>query len=152
MCGHLFIGYPGLQTHRQHQPLWRCSACGRQSHMPLDCCANPDYQTSQSTSVVVMSLRRLRELIKDMKMRLPLWLKRNPEPRVESGVDKIDTFAMTHSLDEGLFVRDEEYARLASANAVTHVLSARVSESEDVSTGCDGLEGSPGHVRELQVH
>ncbi len=149
MCGHLFIGYPGLQSLKQSQPLWRCSACGRQSQMPLDCCASPAYQTPQSASLVVVSLHRLGELLKDMHIRLLLWLQRNPKPRTESGADQVDRFAMAHVLEDGLFVRGEEDAQLPSASAVTHLSSGEVSEIEDILIGRDGLEASPNRVPEL---
>jgi hypothetical protein len=42
MCDH-FIGFHAQRYLYQPKALWRCSVCGRESRVPLDCCAHPDY-------------------------------------------------------------------------------------------------------------
>ncbi len=67
MCGHIFVGYQGHQPLRQHRLLWRCSTCGRQSHMPLDCCCNPAFHMSQPNPMIVIGARWLRRLMDRMQ-------------------------------------------------------------------------------------
>ena len=42
MCDH-FLGFHAQRHLYQPKALWRCSVCGRESRVPLDCCAHPDY-------------------------------------------------------------------------------------------------------------
>lgn len=63
MCGHIYIGYHDHQQFRQPRALWRCSACGRQSHMPLDCCTRPDYSHASQPGIVHVSVRWLVETV-----------------------------------------------------------------------------------------
>jgi hypothetical protein len=46
MCGHLHMYHHPYQLQR-HQPVWRCSTCGREAYRPLDCCAQPDFAPRQ---------------------------------------------------------------------------------------------------------
>ena len=80
MCGHIFLGYQRYQPQRQPQALWRCSVCGRQSHMPLDCCARPDYHLCQPNGMVYARIRQIGDLVSRMQTRLQAWLLRNRQP------------------------------------------------------------------------
>ena len=84
MCGHFFLGYQSYQQLRHPQALWRCSVCGRQSHMPLDCCTHPDYHFCQPNGMVHAHIRRLGTLMNRIQTRIQSWLMRHWQPDVES--------------------------------------------------------------------
>ncbi|WP_089721625.1 hypothetical protein [Candidatus Entotheonella palauensis] len=90
MCGHIFMGNMGLQPLRQHQPLWRCSACGRQSHMPLDCCAQPAYDDARPIPIIVASVRWLQHLLSGIQVRIRSWRMRSPAFEVGAVVAQRD--------------------------------------------------------------
>ena len=46
MCGHSFMYHNHYQLQR-HRPVWRCSTCGREAYVPLDCCARPEFAPRQ---------------------------------------------------------------------------------------------------------
>lgn len=46
MCGHFIGFYTYSQLHHQPRALWRCSACGRESRVPIDCCTRPLFDAS----------------------------------------------------------------------------------------------------------
>lgn len=42
MCHH-FIGFQTYDRLLKPRAMWRCSACGRESQMPIDCCVQPAF-------------------------------------------------------------------------------------------------------------
>lgn len=42
MCHH-FIGFQTYDRLPKHRAVWRCSACGRESWTPIDCCVQPAF-------------------------------------------------------------------------------------------------------------
>ena len=86
MCGHIYIGYHGQQQLRQHRALWRCSTCGRQSHMPLDCCASPDYSHATQPGIVHASVRWLAEAVSRMQTSLQSRLLHRQQPDAASAL------------------------------------------------------------------
>jgi hypothetical protein len=80
MCGHIYIGYHEHQQLRQPRALWRCSACGRQSHMPLDCCTHPDYNHSAQPGIVHASVQWLAEAVSRVQTSLQSWLWHRQKP------------------------------------------------------------------------
>jgi hypothetical protein len=93
MCGHIYIGYQGHQQLRQPMALWRCSACGRQSQMPLDCCARPDYHHSAQPGIVSASTRWLAETVSRVQTSLQAWLWRGQKPA-------LDDFKSAHETEQ----------------------------------------------------
>lgn len=58
MCNHFLA----LHTYRHAQmpkALWRCSTCGRQARMPIDCCTRPDFAAPQRAGLVPAGMRWL---------------------------------------------------------------------------------------------
>ena len=102
MCGHIFLGYHNHQALRQPQALWRCSVCGRQSHMPLDCCARPDDEVFRSEGLVYASARRLGALISRVQTRFRAWLLRRRQPDVVSALTRDKALTARALLDERL--------------------------------------------------
>ena len=135
MCGHLYIGYHDHQQLRQPRALWRCSACGRQSHMPLDCCARPDYNHSAQPGIVYASVRWLAEAVRHVQTSIQSMLRRDQRPA-------LDDLSVTHETEQPKPIfTDTDFE---SINALLSDIDA-VSES-------DGLtEESPSRVGELQL-
>ena len=129
MCGHIFMGNIGLQPLRQHQPLWRCSACGRQSQMPLDCCAQPAYDNAQPNSMIVASVGWLKHLLSEMPVRIRSWRIWNPESEVVTQPDLPP----------------------ALVDEVIEPLNALAPDIEVGSSYDDLVEEEPDRVHELQV-
>lgn len=42
MC-HYFIGFKTYDRLPKSRAMWRCSACGRESQVPIDCCVQPAF-------------------------------------------------------------------------------------------------------------
>ena len=160
MCGHIFLINPGLQSLRQHQPLWRCSACGRQSRMPLDCCHNPAYHMPQTASLVGACLRRIGERIKlgDLlnggRMRLRFWLKGHPNSGAVLDRAPCNRSGLSASSGRGASASEDGNPLSVSERVVIEALSVseRVSDVEEVSVYRDGLAELDECVHELQVH
>jgi len=131
MCGHLFLGYQASQSLRQPQALWRCSVCGRQSHLPLDCCARPDYHLDQPDGMVYASLRWLGDLMSRMQTRLQARLMRSRQPEMAA-----------------VWARDEQPMACESLNALWSDID-RVSQHGDLTEAT--CEHTPDGVRELQL-
>ena len=132
MCGHVFLGNMGLQPLRQHQPLWRCSACGRQSQMPLDCCAQPAYDDARPNSMIVSSVGWLKQLLSGMPMRIRSWMVRNPESEVDSVVAQRELLPPL-------------------ADEMMEPVSVFAPETEEGASYDDLVEESPDRVHELHV-
>ncbi|WP_089935449.1 hypothetical protein [Candidatus Entotheonella palauensis] len=132
MCGHIYIGNMGLQPLRHHQPLWRCSACGRQSQMPLDCCAQPAYEDTRPNPIIVSSVSWLQALLSRMLVCIRSWKMRGTASEVDAVVAQRDLPpALT---DEGL--------------EPPNVLAPDI----EVDSSYDDLEEEmPDRVHELQV-
>jgi hypothetical protein len=79
MCGHMFVFHDVRQVDR-HRPIWRCGTCGRQSSMPLDCCARPDFAPRQSVSMVGDCVRWLGAKGSGVRMALGDFLRRWVRP------------------------------------------------------------------------
>lgn len=73
MCGHIFLGHQNYQLMSRPQTLWRCSVCGRQSHLPLDCCTQPNYHLCQSNKMVYTSFRWIGTLMRRMQTHFQSW-------------------------------------------------------------------------------
>ena len=100
MCGHFFIGYHHHQALRAQPALWRCSVCGRQSHMPLDCCARPDYQFRRPEMGILATMRRLGALTSRAQTRIQAWLRRRQQPDVGSVLTEDKQLMTRESLNE----------------------------------------------------
>lgn len=50
MCGHVFMYQDRYQLQR-HRPVWRCTTCGREASVPLDCCGQPGFAPRQSVTL-----------------------------------------------------------------------------------------------------
>ena len=119
MCGHIFIGYHNHQGLRQPQVLWRCSVCGRQSHMPLDCCARPDYQVCRPESLVSASAQRLDALMSRVRTRIQAWLQRRRQPDIGSALTENQQLSTRESLNE-LLSNLEQVAQPDDVTEKTH--------------------------------
>ena len=51
MCHH-FFGFHTYQPLQASKALWRCSACGRASYAPIDCCTQPNFASVRSPGIV----------------------------------------------------------------------------------------------------
>jgi hypothetical protein len=47
MCGHFYM-YQNRYQPQRHRPVWRCTTCGREASVPLDCCGQPNFTPRQS--------------------------------------------------------------------------------------------------------
>jgi len=50
MCHH-FIGIHTYDQLPKHRPVWRCSACGRESQAPIDCCVQPAFAVTPQLGI-----------------------------------------------------------------------------------------------------
>lgn len=134
MCGHIFIGYHNHQQLRQPRALWRCSACGRQSHMPLDCCARPDYDHSAQPGIVHASVRWLAEAVSRVQTSIQSrLLRRQP------------------ALDDLNIVHETEPPKALFTDTDLESLHAFLSNADAVSEPDELTEESPDRVSELQL-
>lgn len=134
MCGHIFLGYQGHQPLRQPRVLWRCSVCGRQSHMPLDCCTHPDYHLDQPPGMVYTSVRWLGGIMSRMQTHIQTWqswLLRDRQPEAGS-----------------VWARDEQSITHESLNALWSEMDT-VSQHDDATTAT--CEEAHDGARELQL-
>ena len=139
MCGHIFVGYKGHQLLQQHRPLWRCSACGRQSHMPLDCCSKPDFHTSQPTPMIVIGFGWLRHLMDRMQTSIRSRLIRTAS---------LDMASVSTNID--LTDDEENQPQHALADTDCQPVDALVSNVEFVSAYRDLSEETSDSLYELQ--
>ena len=133
MCGHIFIGYHDHQQLRQPRALWRCSACGRQSHMPLDCCARPDYNHSAQPGLVHASVRWLAEAVS----------------RVQTGIQS-RLLRRQPALDDLNIAYETEPPKALFTDADLESLNALLSKVDAVSEPDDWTEETRNRVGELQ--
>ncbi len=56
MCDH-FLGFYTYQRIQAPRMLWRCGTCGRQSSVPIDCCAQPDFASTRRSLTVHLGQR-----------------------------------------------------------------------------------------------
>ena len=131
MCGHLYLSYQSSQSLRQPRALWRCSVCGRQSHMPLDCCTHPDYHLCQTNGLLYASLRRLGMLMNRMQVHLQAWLTRDQQPRADA-----------------VWAKGEEPIAHASLNDRLSDLEVLALDSDSTEESCEEIRDG---VRELQL-
>jgi len=134
MCGHLFIGYHDHQQLRQPRVLWRCSACGRQSHMPLDCCAGPDYDHSAQPGIVHASVRWLAEAVS----------------RVQTGIQS-RLLRRQPALDGLNIAHETEPPKALFTDTDLESLHALLSNVDAVSEPDDLTEETRNRVGELQL-
>ncbi len=129
MCGHIFVGYQGLQPLKQHHPLWRCSACGRQSAMPLDCCAQPAYDVAQPTPLIVSSIRWLGHQLSGIQERVRSWRMWTSQPDVDSVVAQSDlTPVLADEVPEPFNALDPDIELVTTYSELTEETSDRVHE------------------------
>jgi len=133
MCGHLFIGYHDHQQLRQPRVLWRCSACGRQSHMPLDCCTRPDYDHSAQPGIVHASVRWLAEAVS----------------RVQTGIQS-RLLRRQPALDDLSIAYETEPPKTLFTDTDLESLHTLLSNVDAVSEPDDLTEETPNRVGELQ--
>ena len=84
MCGHVFM-YRDLHQLQRHRPVWRCSTCGREAYVPLDCCTQPDFAPRPHTMLGRQCAQRLAAIGHWALMGLGVLLDRYRCPAVSSG-------------------------------------------------------------------
>ena len=134
MCGHLYIGYHDHQQLRQPRALWRCSTCGRQSHMPLDCCARPDYNHAAQPGIVHASVRWLAETVSRVQTSI--------QSRLWRGQPALDDLNITHETEQPAPIfTDTDFESI----------NALLSDVDTVSESDELTEESHNRVGELQL-
>jgi hypothetical protein len=134
MCGHLYIRYHDHQQLRQPRALWRCSTCGRQSHMPLDCCTRPNYNHAAQPGIVQASVRWLAEAVSRVQTDLQSWLLRR-QP----------------ALDDLNIAPETEPPTTLFTDADLDSLNAFLSNADTISEPDELTEEAPTRVGELQL-
>jgi hypothetical protein len=62
MCHH-FIGFQSYDRLPKPRVMWRCSACGRESQVPIDCCVQPAYAAIPQSGIGHVVCQWLRAMI-----------------------------------------------------------------------------------------
>jgi hypothetical protein len=119
MCGH-FIGFY-TYSQLQHQPraLWRCSTCGRESRMPIDCCTRPLFDASPNAAMERSVVQWLQETGERVVTRLRAVFSRHCRSTVDVPV------AVVCEADRGVYADDmpqlEEDPESVGVEERTHV-------------------------------
>ena len=121
MCGHVFM-YRDFHQLQRHRPVWRCSTCGREAYVPLDCCTRPDFAPRPYVTLVGQCTQKLVTMGRWALASLGVLLDHYRRPVVPSGMVFDDDYA------EGVAVE----ARVVGGDDDTETV---VTEDESVTVG-----------------
>ena len=107
MCGHVFM-YHDLHQLQRHRPVWRCSTCGREAYVPLDCCVRPDFTARQHVTLGRRCAQWLGEMGGWALTSLGALLRWDSHPVAPSVIVPDDSDAPSVALEAAVVVADDD--------------------------------------------